>query len=204
LRRVSALRRGATFHVSITASSLTGPAAGPLANPGAGILAGIRAGVLMLVVAAAAPAFAQSAAPAPAARATSAAPTEQATPAAVRVLRVRVTDLRDSSGQVVCTLFDSSGAFPSDSTRAVGQITVQIKNGAATCSFEGLAPGRYALVTFHDENSNGRFDRNWFGLPKEGYAFSNNVRPVFSPPSFNAAAFYYAGGDQWLTVAMRY
>lgn len=179
--------------MSITASTLTGPAADALANPRAGILAGIRAGALMLVVAAAAPALAQSAAP-----------TEQATPAAVRALRAHVTGLRDSTGQVVCTLFDSSGAFPSDSTRAVGQITVQIKDDAATCSFGGLAPGRYALVTFHDENSNGKFDRNWFGLPKEGYAFSNNVRPVFSPPSFSAAAFYYAGGDQWLTVAMRY
>jgi uncharacterized protein (DUF2141 family) len=173
----------------------------PLANPWAIILAGILAGILMPVVTAAVPACAQIAAPSPAARAT---PTAQATPAAARVLRVHVIDLRDSTGQVVCTLFDSSGAFPADSTRAVGQIAVPIKDDAATCSFGGLAPGRYALVTFHDENNDGKFDRNWFGLPKEGYAFSNNVRPVFSPPSFNAAAFYYAGGDQWLTIVMRY
>jgi uncharacterized protein (DUF2141 family) len=27
---------------------------------------------------------------------------------------------------------------------------------------------------------------------------------VFSPPSFKAAAFDYAGGALWLTLAMRY
>lgn len=172
----------------------------------AGALANRWAGILMLVVAAAAPASAQtaSARTASAQTATAPPPAAQATPAAARVLHVHVVGLRDSTGQVICTLFDSSGAFPSDSTRAVGQAAVSIEDDAATCSFGGLAPGRYALVTFHDENGNGNFDRNWFGLPKEGYAFSNNVRPVFAPPSFDAAAFYYAGGNQWLTVVMRY
>jgi len=62
-------------------------------------------------------------------------------------------------------------------------------------SFGGVAPGRYALVLFsRRKTATARFDRNWFGLPKEGYAFSNNVRPVFAPPSFKAAAFDYVGG----------
>ena len=117
---------------------------------------------------------------------------------------MRVVKLRNSTGQVICTLFNSPAAFPSDSNKAVGQMAVPIKDDAAVCSFGGLAPGTYALVTFHDENGNGKFDRNWLGMPKEGFAFSNNVRPVFSPPSFKAAAFDYAGGDLWLTVTMRY
>jgi uncharacterized protein (DUF2141 family) len=130
-------------------------------------------------------------------------PAVQATRTAA-ALHVRVVNLRNSTGQVICTLFNSPAAFPADSSKAVAQIAVPIKDDAAVCSFGGLAPGKYALVVFHDENSNGKFDRNWLGMPKEGYAFSNNVRPVFSPPSFNAAALDYAGGDQWLTVTMRY
>jgi uncharacterized protein (DUF2141 family) len=168
-----------------------------IARTWARTVAGTSASILMLLATAAAPASAPVATPA--AQATPA----QAAPAA-GALHVRVVNLRNSTGQVICTLFNSPAAFPSDSSKAVGQIAVPIKDDAAACSFSGLAPGKYALVTFHDENSNGAFDRNWFGLPKEGYAFSNNVRPVFSPPSFKAAAFDYAGGDQWLTVAMRY
>jgi uncharacterized protein (DUF2141 family) len=150
------------------------------------------AGILMLLATAAASASAPIATPA-----------AQSTPSAA-VLHARVVNLRNSTGQVICTLFDSPSAFPSDSSRALRQIAVPIKDQTAVCEFGGVAPGRYALVLFHDENSNGKFDRNWFGLPKEGYAFSNNVRPVFAPPSFKAAAFDYAGGALWLTVAMRY
>jgi uncharacterized protein (DUF2141 family) len=163
----------------------------------ASILASLLASILMLLLMA----------PAAVAVAT---PTAQATPPGAQakptasVLHVRVVNLRNSTGQVICTLFNSPLAFPTDSTRAVGQIAVPIKDNAAVCRFSGLAPGKYALVAFHDENSNGKFDRNWFGLPKEGYAFSNNVRPVFSPPAFKAAAFDYGGGDQWLTLVMRY
>jgi uncharacterized protein (DUF2141 family) len=158
------------------------------------IIAGTLASILMLLATAATPPSAMSAAATPAA---------QVTPAAA-VLRVRAVNLRNSTGQVICTLFDTPSAFPSDSSRALRQVAVPIKDQAAVCEFAGIPPGTYALVMFHDENSNGKFDRNWFGLPKEGYAFSNNVRPVFAPPSFKAAAFYYPGGDVWLTVVMRY
>jgi uncharacterized protein (DUF2141 family) len=162
------------------------------------IIVSLLASILMLLLTA----------PAAVAAAT---PTAQATPWAAQaapqvasVLHVRVVNLRNSTGQVICTLFNSPMAFPTDSTRALAQIAVPIKDNAALCSFGGLAAGKYALVAFHDENSNGKFDRNWFGLPKEGYTFSNNVRPVFSPPSFKAAAFDHGGGDQWLTLVMRY
>jgi len=157
----------------------------------------LLASILMLLLMA--PAAVAVATPA----AQAAPPAAQTTPTA-SVLHVRVVNLRNSTGQVICTLFNSPMAFPTDSTKALRQIAVPIKDNAAVCSFGGLAPGKYALVAFHDENSNGKFDRNWLGLPKEGYAFSNNVRPMFSPPSFKAAAFDYAGGDLWLTITMRY
>ena len=162
-----------------------------LANNFTNVLLNMLASILLLLFMAAS-ASAQIATPA-----------ARATPTAM-ALHVRVVDLRNSNGQVICTLFNSPSAFPSDSNKAVGQVAVPIADNAAVCSFGGLAPGKYAVVMFHDENSNGKFDRNWLGLPKEGYAFSNNVRPVFAPPSFKAAAFDYAGGNQWLTVMMRY
>jgi uncharacterized protein (DUF2141 family) len=32
-----------------------------------------------------------------------------------------------------------------------------------------------------------KLDRNFFGIPKEGFGFSNNPRVVFVAPSFQAA-----------------
>ncbi len=120
------------------------------------------------------------------------------------VLHVHVVALRSSSGQVGCTLYASPEGFPEDDAKALKNIDVPIKGDAAMCDFTGLAPGRYALVVIHDENGNGRFDRDLLGIPEEGYAFSNNVRPTFAPPSFDEAGFKYRGGEQWLTITMRY
>jgi uncharacterized protein (DUF2141 family) len=50
-------------------------------------------------------------------------------------------------------------------------------------------PGSYALVVHHDANSNKKFDRNWVGLPIEGYGFSNNPKIVLAPPSHEEVIF---------------
>jgi uncharacterized protein (DUF2141 family) len=111
-----------------------------------------------------------------------------------------VVGLRNSNGNVICTLFKSPVGFPSDDSTAAGDMTVPVRQAAATCDFRGLAPDKYALVVFHDENANGKFDKGLFGIPKEGYGFSNNVKPRFSAPSFDRAAFRYRGGEQSLTI----
>ena len=119
-------------------------------------------------------------------------------------LHVHVVNLRDSNGQVICTLYNSPLAFPSDSNKAVGQLAVPLKADSAVCSFGGLAPGKYALVAFHDENDNGKFDENAIGMPEEGYAFSNGVKPTFSKPGFDECAFQYNGGGDSITISMIY
>ncbi|MCB0747575.1 MAG: DUF2141 domain-containing protein, partial [Ignavibacteriae bacterium] len=40
-----------------------------------------------------------------------------------------------------------------------------------------------------DENSNGEFDRSFFGWPTEDYVFSNYAEGNFGPPSFEDASF---------------
>lgn len=120
------------------------------------------------------------------------------------VLHVRVVGLHSSNGVVGCTLYNSPGTFPGEASKAFKDINAPISGQHATCDFPAIPPGVYALVVIHDENGNGKFDRNFLGIPKEGYAFSNNVRPLLAPPSFEAASFTYKGGEQSLTITMRY
>jgi uncharacterized protein (DUF2141 family) len=56
-------------------------------------------------------------------------------------------------------------------------------NGAVIVTFRDLEPGYYGLSVYHDENSNGDIDRGMF-TPKEGWALSNNIKPVMSMPSY--------------------
>ncbi len=59
-------------------------------------------------------------------------------------------------------------------------------------SFSDIEPGDYAIRYFHDENNNGAMDTNLFGLPVEGFGFSNNAKVNFGPPSYQQAAFKVA------------
>ena len=55
-----------------------------------------------------------------------------------------------------------------------------------------------------DENANDHLDTNVLGLPTEGYALSNGVRPVMSKPTFQQAAFTVGSGDKPVALHIRY
>lgn len=63
------------------------------------------------------------------------------------------------------------------------------KNGSATISFKDISQGEYALRYFHDQNGNGELETNLFGMPVEGYGFSNNAKPNFGPVSYEEIRF---------------
>lgn len=59
---------------------------------------------------------------------------------------------------------------------------------AITFHFDSLAPGRYAALAFHDENSNEILDRNFIGIPKEHWGVSG-TRPFGRNPRFAESVF---------------
>ena len=123
------------------------------------------------------------------------------------VLRVQLDGFRNDHGMAHCSLFNDKepAAFPSHGEKMFREgAAAPIKNEHSEIDYIGIPPGKYALVCFHDENNNGKFDQDMLGLPKEGYCFSNNVKPRFSAPSFDQSAFDYKGGDQTISISMLY
>jgi uncharacterized protein (DUF2141 family) len=53
--------------------------------------------------------------------------------------------------------------------------------------------GEYAIVFFVDANKNNKLDKNFIGIPKEQYGFSNNAMGSLSAPSFEQAKFSVQG-----------
>jgi uncharacterized protein (DUF2141 family) len=70
--------------------------------------------------------------------------------------------------------------------------------------FSNLEPGRYAAVAFHDENGNGKLDKNFLGVPAEPYGFSNNAQGFLGAPTFGDAAMVLGGGDSAIRIALIY
>ncbi|HVA77070.1 MAG TPA: DUF2141 domain-containing protein [Candidatus Binataceae bacterium] len=137
-------------------------------------------------------------------------PTAIATPAAAspdasgKALMVEVVGLRNDHGQVGCSLFNDAKAFPRDDKKIFRHVWAPIHGGRAMCRYVDIPPGTYAAVVFHDENSDGEFNQNAFGMPLEGYGFSNDAAALFAPPSFKDASFTYNGRRLYTVINIRY
>ncbi|HUB07511.1 MAG TPA: DUF2141 domain-containing protein [Myxococcales bacterium] len=102
---------------------------------------------------------------------------------------VHVEGPKGEKGTAVCALYASKDGFPGDEAKALRRTTAPIDGSPATCVFEDLPPGTYAVAAFEDENGNGKCDRNFLGIPKEPVGVSNDAKGTFGPPPFDKARF---------------
>lgn len=113
----------------------------------------------------------------------------QAASAADTTLRVEAATFRNARGDAGCLVFKAAEGFPDQQDKAWRVLHVPIEQGRAVCEFKDVPAGTYAVVVLHDENLNHKMDKNFLGIPQEGWGVSNNVRPALSAPRFQDAAF---------------
>lgn len=90
-----------------------------------------------------------------------------------------------TGGQVICALFQERGWLETP----LQNVKTALRGSEATCVFQRIRPGTYAIVAFHDANGNGDIDKNFLGLPTESWCASRDAPAIFGPPSFGAAKF---------------
>jgi uncharacterized protein (DUF2141 family) len=130
-------------------------------------------------------------------------------------LKVTVAGVRSDSGSIMIGLYDSAEGFGvaikhateagllTDRGRLVGA-ALRAAPGAQSIIFTQLPPGRYAVIAFHDENDNGRLDESTWGVPTEGYGFSNDAQGFLAAPSFKAAGLTLDAGNRAITISLIY
>ncbi len=105
-----------------------------------------------------------------------------------------INDIPASKGSVLATLCDDPKApFPGACMTHSGM--ADAKAGATTVTFEGVAPGRYAIQAFHDENGDMQMN-----MPAEGYAFGNDAS---WPVTFESASITVAGDTAAVVTLQR-
>ena len=102
-------------------------------------------------------------------------------------LRIHVTGFRSDKGKAGGVIFAAPAGWPEDRSRAVAHGGFEIHDKQVMEEFK-VPPGKYAVAVIHDENENQKLDRNFLGIPKEGFGFANNPRVLLSAPSFQAAS----------------
>ena len=93
--------------------------------------------------------------------------------ASAGTLEVEITDIRSTEGQLMVAVHGSAEGWDGKTEPAAAQLHAPTGD-TAVLTFEGLAPGSYAVQVMHDQNGNGKLDANFMGMPIEGYGFSNN------------------------------
>jgi len=121
-------------------------------------------------------------------------------------LTIRVTGVRNNKGRIALALFQGETGFPGDASKAVclQQAEIDARTGSARFVLQGVPYGQYAVSIFHDENMNGKLDKNFVGAPKEGYGASNNPRKRMGPPPFDEAKFSLNQPAQFIEIKLMY
>ncbi len=118
-------------------------------------------------------------------------------------LRVEISEIDEIKGLMSIGLYSNEEGFP-DKGKEYKGAEVEITGQITVHTFKDIPFGTYAIAIFHDINSNGKLDKNFLGIPTEGYAFSNNLFGAFgSPPGFKDALFEVSG-NRTVKIKMEY
>src|SRR5262245_5891195 len=116
-------------------------------------------------------------------------------------LILKVTGLRSEKGQVKIAVFNSSEKWQGE--QPIYSSTINVDSQTVTWRINDVPYGDYGVAVFHDENSNGKMDKNALGIPQEPYGFSNNVRVTFGPPKWEEAKFTVKGSTVEVSIGVK-
>jgi uncharacterized protein (DUF2141 family) len=115
-------------------------------------------------------------------------------------LTVIVKNIKGEKGTVGAALYQAEKQF----MKTIWQSrSGPSRPGEMTFVFESIPPGEYAISVLHDLNNNGKMDSNFFGVPREGFGFSNDAIGAFGPPDFQKAKFLFPERRE-VIITMKY
>jgi len=116
---------------------------------------------------------------------------------------IEVSGFKNTRGTLNCRLFNKAADFPDG--EGIVTLRVPITGPNTSCSFSNVEPGTYAVAVVHDENGNGKLDKNFVGVPSEGYGVSNNKTYALSAPKWAESSFTLGTTEsKALLVKLRY
>jgi uncharacterized protein (DUF2141 family) len=118
-------------------------------------------------------------------------------------LTVVISDFKNTDGYAMVALSNSKENYEQGVDEAFAKRKGKIVNAVAKVVFKDLPYGKYAIMLYHDQNSNGEMDTDVMGIPKEPYAFSNNARGMFGKPDWHKVAFKLGSAKKEINISLQ-
>jgi uncharacterized protein (DUF2141 family) len=120
-----------------------------------------------------------------------------------QTLNVQINKVKSNKGKILLSIYNAEKGFPYESTNCIKIFTLNPQVGRVVLSTREIPTGTYAIALFHDVDDNGKLSTNMLGIPKEGYAFSNNASNFFGVPNFKDASFKLTS-DTTIVINMKH
>ena len=118
-------------------------------------------------------------------------------------LSVEFSNIRSKEGSLFIFLYNYENQFPDNPFKYYEIKKDNISNKRLLVNIPNLVKGKYAISIIDDENDNDDLDR-FLGIPKEGYGFSNNVKPLLSLPKYQELLFEINQERMLLNLKLQY
>jgi len=102
---------------------------------------------------------------------------------------VKITNLKKIKGRLNIGWYKEAITF-TENDKTIYREKIEVNNQTEiSVLFKNIPKGKYAIAVFLDENNNHKLDKNFLGIPKEKYGFSNNIIPTFRAATFEESSF---------------
>lgn len=114
-----------------------------------------------------------------------------------------IEGVRSEKGKLVIAIFNDQESFKK--RKPLKKVVLNKSQIHKNEIVFNLGPGTYGISVLDDENDNNIMDYNFFGMPKEGFGFSNYYHKGLSKPNFDTFKFEIIDGiTEKIGIRLRY
>ena len=112
-------------------------------------------------------------------------------------LVIHFQNIQGEQGNILISLYDSPEQFPYQPKWKYMISKSNLMKQGNRFYIKEVKSGKYAIAIFDDENCDTVMQKNFLGMPKEGYGFSNNPKPsIRGARSFEDCTFAVSEGTE--------
>jgi uncharacterized protein (DUF2141 family) len=117
--------------------------------------------------------------------------------------KVIVSNLENKKGNLYIGWYSNASSFAQKNKAVFLRVIKVSGQNEVPVSFDNIPQGNYAIAVYLDENDNGVLDKNFIGIPKEKYGFSNNVAPAMRAAKFEEAVLKVEQGKDIIHIQLK-